>query len=31
MELDSLREEEDNEILYMMHRAELEKAKCSSD
>ena len=31
MELDALRKEEDKNILYMVHRAELEKAKCSSD
>ena len=31
MELDALREEEDNESLYMVHLAELEKAKFYSD
>ena len=31
MELDALREEEYNGSLYMVHQAELEKAKCSSD
>ena len=31
MGLGTLREEEDNESLYMLHREELEKAKCSSD
>ena len=30
MELDALREEEESTSLYMVHRAELEKAKCSS-
>ena len=29
MELDALCEEEDNKSLYIVHRAELEKAKCS--
>ena len=31
MELDAFREEEDNDILYMVHQSELEKSKCSSD
>ena len=31
MEVDALREEEDNISLYMVFLAELEKAKCSSD
>ena len=31
MDLDALREEEYNEILYMVHQAELENAKFSSD
>ena len=31
MELDALREEEDNKSLYMVRQAELEKANCSSD
>ena len=30
MDLDALREEEESTSLYMVHRAELEKAKCSS-
>ena len=31
MELDALHKEEDNESLYMVYRAEIEKVKCSSD
>ena len=31
MEIDALRQEEDNESLYMMHQAELENENCSSD
>ena len=31
MEVNALREEDDNKSLYMVHREELEKAKCSSN
>ena len=31
MELDAFRKEENHESLYIVHRPELEKSKCSSD